>query len=143
MNGYTILISSIVVALVGLAVSVYYGKQAITDTADDAAVVFVVVPDLTSELQSGKKLFDAKCSKCHGANAAGRNGKGPPLIHMIYEPDHHADGAFELAAKIGVRGHHWLFGNMPPVENISDEEIASIIKYVRHVQRANGIGVSE
>ena len=143
MNRSTIFTSTFVVALTGLAVWLFYGKQADMEFPDNAEIVSVIVPDLPSEHQNGKSLFDAKCSTCHGSNAAGRNGKGPPLIHMIYEPNHHADGAFELAAKIGVRGHHWPFGNMPPVENITDDEIASIVGYVRYVQRANGIGNSQ
>ena len=44
-----------------------------------------------------------------------------------------------VAAKNGVRQHHWPFGNMPPVEGITDSEISNIIAYVRTVQRANGI----
>ena len=43
------------------------------------------------------------------------------------------------AAKQGVQQHHWPFGNMPPVEGITDAEIAVITAYIRAVQRANGI----
>ena len=85
------------------------------------------------------RAFEAKCSACHGVNAAGRDGSGPPLIHKIYEPSHHGDGAFLVAATNGVRQHHWSFGNMPPVEGITQAEVKSIVTYVREVQRANGI----
>ena len=48
--------------------------------------------------------------------------------------------AFVLAARNGVRAHHWPFGNMPPVEQpLTDGELAAIIAYVRELQRANGI----
>lgn len=43
------------------------------------------------------------------------------------------------AVRQGVRGHHWRFGDVPPVEGVSDEELAQIVAYVRTVQRANGI----
>lgn len=58
---------------------------------------------------------------------------------MIYEPGHHADGAFFLAAARGVRQHHWSFGDMPAVPDVTPQEVAAIIAYVRALQRANGI----
>jgi hypothetical protein len=44
-----------------------------------------------------------------------------------------------LAVKNGVRAHHWRFGDMPPVEGVSDEDATKIVAYVRELQRANGI----
>jgi len=66
-------------------------------------------------------------------------GVAPPLVHKIYEPNHHGDMAFLMAARNGVRAHHWKFGNMPPVEGITDAEVITIVAYVRALQRANGI----
>ncbi len=86
----------------------------------------------------GEQDFNANCAACHGKNAAGTN-SGPPLIHRIYEPNHHADIAFKLAAKRGVRAHHWGFGNMPPQEQVKDYELVRIVAYVRELQKANGI----
>ncbi|WP_288901592.1 cytochrome c [uncultured Sneathiella sp.] len=102
-------------------------------------IVVVNIPELSIASQSGKQAFDKYCASCHGSNAAGQEGRAPPLIHRIYEPNHHGDMAFFLAAKNGVRAHHWPFGNMPPVEGISEAEIRNIILYVRELQRANGI----
>jgi mono/diheme cytochrome c family protein len=102
-------------------------------------IVVVNIPELSIASQSGKQAFDKYCASCHGSNAAGQEGRAPPLIHRIYEPNHHGDMAFFLAAKNGVRAHHWPFGNMPPVEGISEAEIQNIILYVRELQRANGI----
>ena len=99
----------------------------------------VTVPELSRAALAGEASYKANCSSCHGVNAAGRDGIGPPLVHKIYEPSHHGDMAFVLAAKQGVRQHHWSFGNMPPVEGITDDEIGDIISYVRTLQRANGI----
>jgi len=100
--------------------------------------VAVTVPQLSPTATDGKQAFDAVCAACHGANAAGSE-KGPPLVHNIYNPGHHADAAFYLAARRGARQHHWQFGDMPPQPQVSDEELASIIEYVRELQRANGI----
>jgi len=98
----------------------------------------VKLPAMTPVLNLGKLSYDAKCAQCHGLNIAGTD-KGPTFLHRVYHPNHHADGAFFLAPKRGVRAHHWRFGNMPPVKDISDNQIKAIIAYVRAVQQANGI----
>lgn len=104
-----------------------------------APLVSVTVPALSQTAQAGKAAYDARCAECHGVNAAGQDGIAPPLVHKIYEPGHHGDISFQLAARNGVRAHHWPFGDMPPVEQIGDAEIATIITYVRELQAANGI----
>ena len=103
------------------------------------ALAEVTVPTLSSVATEGKGIFDANCAACHGQNGAGVDGAGPPLVHIIYEPNHHADIAFYLAVKQGVRAHHWRFGNMPPVSSVSEGETTKIIVYIRELQRANGI----
>ena len=110
------------------------------ETADNGAtMVNVTIPPNLEAVAEGLLAFNENCAACHGENASGSNGNGPPLIHKIYEPGHHGDMAFILAAKNGTRAHHWKFGDMPPVEDISDTEIKKIIAYVRKLQRANGI----
>lgn len=110
-----------------------------TDLAE-GAIVSVALPDTLSERATmGKTAFEAKCAACHGTNAAGRDGKGPPLVHKIYEPNHHADIAFVMAVRNGVRSHHWTFGNMPPVEGLTEADTKMIAAYVRELQKENGI----
>ena len=87
----------------------------------------------------GQIAFESACASCHGRNGAGGTGKGPPLVHPIYEPGHHGDTAFLQAAMAGVRSHHWNFGDMPPVSGITVESVKLIAIYVRELQRANGI----
>ncbi|MGB5863141.1 MAG: cytochrome c [Sulfitobacter sp.] len=109
-------------------------------TAKGAPMVSVVLPaSFTEQEQIGETAFNAKCAVCHGDNAAGQDGIAPPLIHKIYEPSHHGDTSFQLAAMNGVQAHHWPFGNMPAVEGITPSDITNIIAYVRAIQRANGI----
>jgi mono/diheme cytochrome c family protein len=111
-----------------------------TSIAKGDPIVTVALPAaLSSNAQIGKRGFDAKCAQCHGENAAGQNGVAPPLVHKIYEPSHHSDMAFILAAKNGVRSHHWKFGNMPPVEGLTDADVKYIAQYVRELQKENGI----
>lgn len=99
----------------------------------------VTVPKLSSAAMAGETLFNENCASCHGKNAAGIAGSGPPLVHIIYEPNHHGDRAFLIAAQRGVRAHHWPFGNMPPVEDITAQEVAKIIVYIRELQKENNI----
>jgi mono/diheme cytochrome c family protein len=106
----------------------------------DGALVLVALPAILTEQETmGKRGFDAKCAACHGTNAQGRDGVAPPLVHRLYEPGHHGDMAFVLAAKNGVAAHHWSFGNMPAVEGVTDADVLNIVAYVRALQRENGI----
>jgi mono/diheme cytochrome c family protein len=100
--------------------------------------VQVSVPQFSTVAAEGRDLFNANCSACHGENASGTE-NGPPLIHNYYKPNHHGDGAFLNAAMKGVRAHHWQFGNMPPVEGMTAPKVLKIVRYVRELQRANGI----
>lgn len=105
-----------------------------------SALVSVTVPQtLSSEAEMGKRGFDSACADCHGQNAAGVDGKGPPLVHKYYEPSHHGDMAFFLAVERGVRAHHWPFGDMPPQKGLTKADVQAIVTYVRELQRANGI----
>ncbi|MGH7333538.1 MAG: c-type cytochrome, partial [Candidatus Rokuibacteriota bacterium] len=65
--------------------------------------------------------------------------KGPALVHRVYHPRLHADIAVDLAVRQGVRAHHWSFGDMPPQPAVTATDLANITRYVRELQRANGI----
>lgn len=87
---------------------------------------------------AGKSYFEESCASCHGIEAVGTD-EGPPLVHRFYEPSHHADPAFLLAVRNGVRAHHWRFGDMPPQPEVTEEQIREITRYVRWLQRNAGI----
>lgn len=117
-----------------------FGKRSDEPSGEQGqAMVKVVVPSLDGTTKLGERAYNENCASCHGANAAGQQGIAPPLVHKIYEPSHHADGSFFLAVKQGVRAHHWQFGDMPPVEGLTQRDVELIVAYVRLVQRANGI----
>jgi mono/diheme cytochrome c family protein len=109
------------------------------DLQGDAMVAVKLPATLTAQEQAGERAFDGVCAACHGDIAQGKEGVGPPLVHKIYEPGHHSDMAFFLAAKNGVRAHHWKFGSMPPVKGLTRADVQNIIAYVRVLQRENGI----
>ncbi len=136
-----------VLALAGFGALIYSNYKSPEQMADPAtgdapagrAIVQVTVPELTGQAAIGKLAFNAKCATCHGDNAVGQVGVAPPLVHQIYRPGHHGDMAFLMAARNGVRSHHWKFGNMPPVDGITDAEVKTIVAYIRALQQANGI----
>ena len=96
------------------------------------------VGPVPTEFQIGETTFNANCAACHGKQAAGTD-HGPPLVHKIYEPNHHGDPAFQRAASEGVKAHHWQFGNMPKIEAVNPGDVDQIVKYVRWLQRQAGI----
>lgn len=126
------LIVGVVLLGLGMIASRWLGS------ANSGATVSVNLPRLSATAAEGKRTFDANCASCHGANGSGTD-QGPPLVHDIYNPGHHDDASFYRAARNGVPQHHWRFGNMPPQPKVRSPEIASIIQYVREMQRANGI----
>ncbi|MCP9463689.1 MAG: cytochrome c [Nitrospira sp.] len=98
----------------------------------------VTMGSVPADLREGEQKFVANCSRCHGVGGRGTH-QGPPLVHKIYEPNHHADAAFYNAAANGVRAHHWEFGNMPKIEAVTPSDIEQIVKYVRWLQKQAGI----
>lgn len=117
------------VAVLGLA----FGATATASRAQE-----IREPELSDPLKLGKFTYALKCASCHGATLQGTD-KGPPFLSRVYHPGHHADASFFNATRNGARAHHWKFGDMPPVENISDEQIGLVVDYIRAVQRANGV----
>ncbi|MCS5559773.1 MAG: cytochrome c [Oceanospirillaceae bacterium] len=100
--------------------------------------VNVKVGDLSSIASKGKVVFNTNCAACHGVDAAGGIG-GPPLIHNIYNPGHHANDSFIRAVRNGVRQHHWQFGDMPPQPQVAFGDMVFLLKFIREVQQQNGI----
>ncbi len=86
---------------------------------------------------AGKQLYGAKCASCHGLDLKGSK-EGPPFLHSYYVPSHHSDAAFQIAARDGAKAHHWQFGDMKPVPDVSADDVAHITAYVRAEQRQNG-----
>ncbi len=124
-------------------------------TNKDRLNVVTPPPEFIANEQKGELLYSEFCSECHGtisnrksnrqANrelngesniiAAGTT-QGPPLIHHIYKSDHHSDMFFYKAVQFGTYQHHWRFGNMPPVKNITPQQTGHIIKFIRVKQSA-------
>lgn len=89
-------------------------------------------------LAAGERTYRSFCLGCHGPRGIGTE-HGPPLMHQYYVPAHHADEAFRLAVRFGVRPHHWHFGPMPPLPGLDDQAVSGVIGYIRWLQRRRGI----
>lgn len=113
----------------------YYVDTQIQNTAQSNPKIKSSAPLLAQ----GKALFVANCASCHGQDAKGVNGAGPPFIHVIYEPNHHGDMSFYAAVQNGVRAHHWPYGNMPPQPQVSADDVGKIVAYIRKLQKQKGI----
>lgn len=119
-------------ALLGIAMATTAGAQ-------DGMVAVQKPAQLSPLAEQGRIAFGRTCAQCHGDWGQGNAKLGPPLIHKIYESSHHGDMAFLVAMAQGTRQHHWRFGNMPPQPTVGREDAIAIIRFVREVQKANGI----
>jgi len=129
----------IVIAIAAILGAVWFFTQGEpSPQAAQNSTPSIIVPELSAAAQTGETYFNAKCAACHGTNGAGTQ-RGPTFIHKIYRGGHHADEAFQRAAKFGAQSHHWNFGDMPPVTGITRAEVAKIVTYIREIQVANEI----
>ncbi len=97
-----------------------------------------VEPPMSPPLLLGKMAYGIHCGQCHGPSGAGTD-KGPPFLHRLYRPDHHNDSSFYQAVRRGARAHHFPFGDMKPLPEVTNEQIDSIVRYIRALQRLNGV----
>ncbi|MFT4607152.1 MAG: cytochrome c5 [Urechidicola sp.] len=82
----------------------------------------------------GQVLYESSCASCHGKQLTGTD-KGPPFLHRFYKPSHHGDQTFYRAALLGVKAHHWGFGDMPSVLGMTKVKLKSIVSYIRYYQQ--------
>ncbi|NNF54292.1 MAG: cytochrome c [Acidimicrobiales bacterium] len=85
----------------------------------------------------GATVYQARCASCHGEDLRGTD-KGPSQLSIVYEPNHHGDDSYRSAISNGTAQHHWSFGNMPAVEDITDDQIEHVITYIRTQQQKLG-----
>ena len=111
----------------------------IDDRNKETPIVSTLMPELDDSYAQGESLYQSNCATCHGTSLGGRKGLAPPFIHGYYKPGHHSDIAFYRAMEQGVTAHHWKFGDMPAVPDLSKNEATEIIQFIRVIQRANNI----
>ena len=88
-------------------------------------------------IQLGAEVYAESCASCHGADLQGTDTR-PSHLSIVYEPNHHTDAAFRNAIANGATQHHWSFGNMPPINGLTGEEVEAVIAFVRAEQERRG-----
>lgn len=82
----------------------------------------------------GAAVFKDQCTACHQENAQGVAGQFPPLAKnadLFLSPDYPVRVLlFGLEGKIEVNGKKFDSA-MPPLDVLSDQEIAAVVNYVR------------
>ena len=94
-------------------------------------------PVENSSTDRGADVYTEACASCHGADLRGTD-KGPSMLSIVYEPNHHTDDSFRNAIANGAPQHHWNFGDMEPVEGLSNEDVGAVIAFVRGEQQRQG-----
>ena len=98
---------------------------------------------LTAEEQkqftAGAELYKNICSGCHQPDGRGKEKIAPPLVESRYTTG--PDGG--AAARILLAGKEGTIGLMPPLGGaLNDEQIASVLTYVRREWGNTGAPVS-
>jgi nitrite reductase (NO-forming) len=85
------------------------------------------------QIAAGKQLFTGTCSVCHQANGEGLANVFPPLAKSDYlaaDPKRAISVVTHgLTGKITVNGHEYD-SVMPPMAQLTDDEVANILTYV-------------
>ncbi|RZL20491.1 MAG: cytochrome c, partial [Pedobacter sp.] len=91
-------------------------------------------PDLEKSIARGKELYKETCIACHGGKGDGVKGAIPPLAgadYLIKTPNKAiASIKYGLKGPIIVNGVS--YNAMMPSPNLSDEEIADVMNYIRN-----------
>lgn len=100
---------------------------------------------LDAQIDAGKVLYQGTCSVCHGAQGEGMQGVFPPLADsdfLMADKDRSIEVVLNgLEGPIVVNGE--TFDSvMPPMSQLSDDEVANILTYVRNAFGNRGDAVT-
>ncbi len=117
--------------------AVYLGDQAAGTSRAPvaAAAASAKAGNLTKEEQvaAGQVLFAGTCSTCHGADGKGMEGVFPPLANSDYikaNPKRLPEIILHgMVGPVTVNGKEYN-SNMPPMAQLTDDEVANISTYV-------------
>ena len=123
---------AVVVAVLVYAMSNNKKNSSQSERRPQPIVIDVTEPRfLNATARLGRQLYLTKCLYCHGKAGRGSS-NGPPLV--LYREYHHDDEKFASAIRSGVKQHHWNFGDMPPIESVTEQDIVNVTAYIRAVQ---------
>ena len=108
------------------------GTVASAEVTEEVDAAPVTELSFTEKMEKGKQIYAQNCLACHQATGAGIPSAFPPLAESDYlnADVHRAIDVvkFGLSGKIEVNGN--VYNSAMPKQNISDEEIASVLTYV-------------
>ena len=86
-----------------------------------------LTPEARQRYEQGRVLFLAQCATCHGEEGRGREGVGAPLVGSEW-----VHGSHQNLVRILLHGKEGDLGLMPPQRNLTDEDIAAVLTYIRN-----------
>ena len=117
--------------------SAYLGDKAGSLAAVTTAAESAAAGTLSAEQQvdAGKSLYAGTCSVCHQDNGAGLPGVFPPLAKSDYVASHTKEELIRIVLN-GLTGPVKVNGQdynsvMPPMSQLTDDEVANILTFVR------------
>ena len=94
-----------------------------------------------ARFEKGKVIFTTLCAPCHQPHGYGLDGLAPPLVDsdwVLGKPDVTAKIVLNgLGGPIKVGNRTWDL-SMPPMGMLSDEDVASVLTYIRREWEHNG-----
>lgn len=87
----------------------------------------VLAPKVKEHYEQGRAIYEAQCAVCHGPNGEGEEDVGVALVGSEW-----VNGGHYNLVRILLQGKEGEIGLMPPQRNLSDEEIAQVLTYVRN-----------
>ena len=110
-----------------------YGSNAVNWAGGGVAAAAPVDPKVV-----GKRLYNQNCVVCHQASGMGVAGQFPPLVGSEYvlAEGNMGDNHLVMLVLNGLQGHFMVKGQaynnaMVPWKQLSDEQIADILTYIR------------
>lgn len=129
-----------VVIICTLAFGFFYMGRYLGEVSDRAHVLYIQ-PEAAAEeevefdpIAEGQRVYTRVCQACHQANGQGVEGVFPTLAGaewVVDEPDNVVKIVLNGLQGELVRDDATYNGVMPAFDNLSDQEIASVVSYIR------------
>lgn len=118
----------------GLDLGPGYYDQGMGGAPEETGPALAVAED-TSPMAVGKKLYNGNCASCHQASGAGQPGAYPPMVGSEWvlgsKPMLAAILLDGVAGPLSVHGNEFGTNVMPAWANLSDQNLADIMTYIR------------
>ncbi len=102
--------------------------------APEPPKIVPLTPAQTALAEQGRTLYHALCAACHQPHGFGLDGLAPPLVDsewLVGKPDIPARIILHgMAGPVKVGNRTWNLA-MPPLPQLTDEQIAGILTYLR------------